>query len=83
MADYVTFTIIVNEVEYHCIATVLSLGYSHRIQINIQEATLFFEPDEEEYYRLVKMPWQAEKDILKFDAQMIEQIVAVLNKMNE
>jgi hypothetical protein len=46
-------------------------GYTHKIRVLINETEVFFEPDEEGRYRVVKMPWQDEKQLTKIDKALI------------
>lgn len=58
-------------------------GHSHKFEVNINGITVYFEPDESGNYRVIRMPWQEEKELQKVDkvllgaiTQKIEDILA-------
>ena len=70
------FAIIINykgqELNYP--AKLLLQGFTHKFQVTLPETDVFFEPDEEGRYRVVKMPWQEEKVLLKIDKALLAEI---------
>jgi hypothetical protein len=60
----------------------LLYGYSHQIKMVVDEMEIYFEPDEEGIYRVLKMPWQKQKDFEKMDRALLyaiqQKIIEVL-----
>jgi lipoprotein NlpI len=46
-------------------------GYTHRYKIWIDEAEIFFEPDEEDSYRAISMQLQDQKALEKIDKDLL------------
>ncbi len=58
-------------------------GYTHKIKVQIGEAEVFFEPDEEGGYRAVKMPWQEQKDLEKIDHRLLSLICQKIQEVTQ
>ena len=56
-------------------------GYSHKIKILVEKTELFFEPDEEGNYRLIKMPWQEQNELEKIDRELISEIQQTIHEI--
>lgn len=60
-------------------AQLLALGYTHKIQVDVNGQEVLFEPDEERNYRAVianpSQDKQVDVELLKIIAQTIEAIV--------
>ena len=54
--------------------SLLLYGYSHQIKIQLDDMEIYFEPDEEGIYRVLKMPWQKEKDFERIDRGLLYAI---------
>jgi hypothetical protein len=74
MTDEFTLSIIYRGEERHFPAKLLLHGFTHRFQVSLPETEVFFEPDEEGSYRVVKMDWQEEKPLLKIDKGLLGAI---------
>ena len=79
MAEFVTLTIGTQNFTIK----VIDRTHSHLLQVTGENITLFFEPDEEGSYRVIKMPWQKEQDIKKVDVQLIQEIMTLLNTIHQ
>lgn len=67
----------------HIFTAVLQrVGYSYRIVVQLDEALICFEPDEERNFRVVLMPGQPEAAMERIDkallAELHDQLVALL-----
>ena len=56
-------------------------GYSHKIRILVDETEIFFEPDEEGNYRVIKMPWQQQAALEKIDRELIYEIQQTIHEI--
>jgi len=63
-----------NSQELEFTAQLLLQGYTHKFKVLIDQAEVFFEPDEEGHYRAVKMPWQDQRDLEKIDRGLLSAI---------
>jgi hypothetical protein len=63
-------------------ANLILQGYTHKFRVMVDDAEVFFEPDEEGHYRAVKMPWQEERHFVRTDLALLgeiqQQIEAIL-----
>ncbi len=57
-------------------AKLLLEGYSHKFEVTIDEAKVFFEPDDSGSYRAIKLDWQDEKELMKIDRKLLGEISA-------
>ncbi len=55
-------------------ARLLQQGYSHKFEVTINDKPVFFEPDDAGSYRVVKMPWQNEKELLNINKTLLAEI---------
>ena len=55
-------------------AILLLQGYTHKFKVIVESKEVFFEPDEEGYYRAVCMPWQNEKELQQIDKNLLKAI---------
>ncbi len=55
-------------------ARLLLQGYSHQFEVDINGVLVHFEPDDSGSYRVLKMPWQEEKELLKIDKTLLAAI---------
>jgi len=64
-------------------ARLLQQGYTHKFEVTVGGKLVFFEPDDAGSYRVVKMPWQNEKELLGIDkillAEISKKIEAILS----
>lgn len=81
MPDYFIFSINVYGSKKDVTIKLLPSNYVTRVQVLIDNDKLFFEPDEEGQYRLIKMPWQNESEIIKVDTEIIQQIISLLHDL--
>ena len=63
-----------NSQELEFTAQLLLQGYTHKFKVLIDQAEVFFEPDEEGHYRAVKMPWQEQRGLEKIDQGLLSAI---------
>jgi hypothetical protein len=60
-------------------AQLLQLGYTHKFQVEVNDVTVLFEPDEERNYRAMIDPEQMDKPLdvalIQAIAEAIEQLV--------
>jgi hypothetical protein len=61
----------------------LEQGYTHRYKVWIGEAQIFFEPDEDDSYRAIKMPGQDEKMLNKIDRKLLLVLQQQLESMDK
>ena len=47
------------------------VGYSYRIVVQVNEASVCFEPDEERNFRIVLMPGQSEREMERVDKALL------------
>jgi len=82
MIDKFELEVMCNGVQKEFHAKLLLQGYTHKFKVLIDGTEVFFEPDEEGSYRVVKMPWQNEKELQKIDVNLLqaiqEKIVSIL-----
>lgn len=71
MTDSFTLTINYKGEERGYSARLLLQGYTFRICIHIDEVDVYFERDEEDSFRVVKMPSQDEKKLEKIDKALL------------
>jgi len=81
MPEYFTSSIIIDGCKKGITIKLLPTDYATKIQVSIDGKKLFFEPDEESQYRMIKMSWQNESDVSKFDIETIQQIILFLNDL--
>ncbi|HLY72328.1 MAG TPA: hypothetical protein VKR53_21505 [Puia sp.] len=74
MTDPFTISINYQGKQREFTACLLLQGYSHKFKVQIDELAVFFEPDEEDSYRVIKMPWQDRKALEKVDRQLLFEI---------
>jgi hypothetical protein len=74
MKEEFTLTVNYNGLERHYTTRLILQGYTHKFSVMVNETELFFEPDEEGHYRVVKMPWQDEKEISKIPKGLLSEI---------
>jgi hypothetical protein len=74
MTDEFILQVIYKEEERNLAVQLLLQGYTHKFKVMVDQMEVFFEPDEEGYYRAVKMSWQNEQDFLKIDKNMLQAI---------
>jgi hypothetical protein len=55
-------------------ARLLQQGYSHKFEVMVGDIPVYFEPDDAGSYRVVKMPWQNEKELLNIDKTLLAEI---------
>jgi hypothetical protein len=55
-------------------AQLLLQGYSYKFKVLINELEVFFEPDDEGSFRVIKMPGQDQKALEKLDKQLLFEI---------
>ncbi len=71
-----------NGIVHDFTAKLLQQGYTHKFELKIGGTIVFFEPDDAGSYRVIKMPWQDEKELLKLDKTLLaavsEKIEAIL-----
>lgn len=60
--------------QYQFTARLLLQGYTHKFLVLADDAEVYFEPDEEGSYRVVKMPGQDERQLEKLDKQLLAAI---------
>lgn len=61
-------------------ASLLQMGYTHKIKVTIQDTDLLFEPDEEKHYRAVV----AEPDrasVMRLDQSLLRTICETLDEL--
>ena len=61
-------------------AKFLMSGYTHKIQVEVDEQLIMFEPDEERNYRAILNAAQLEKGA-KIDVPLLQAIAAVLESV--
>ena len=81
MSSYITSSIIVDGYNKDIIIKLLPTDYLTKVQVSIDDNKLFFEPDEEGQYRMIKMLWQNESDVSKVDTGTIQQIISILENL--
>jgi len=74
MTEEFLLSILYKGQEQHFPAKLLLQGYTHKFQVTLPETDVFFEPDEEGQYRVIKMPGQEEKDLSKIDKVLLAEI---------
>jgi hypothetical protein len=60
--------------EVNFTAQLVLQGYSHKFKVLINETDVYFEPDEEGFYRAVKMPGQEEGELAAIDRNLLSLI---------
>jgi hypothetical protein len=82
MTDEFFITIEYKNQEHHFPAKLLLQGFTHKFQVTVFGTDVFFEPDEERQYRVVMMPGQQEKELMKIDKAILaaiqQKITAIL-----
>jgi hypothetical protein len=58
-------------------------GYTHRYKVFIDQAEVFFEPDEEDSYRVIRMPGQDQKILEKIDRDLLFALQQQLESMRQ
>jgi hypothetical protein len=74
MADSFEISIVYKGVEKKLTGYLLVYGYSHQLKMVVDEIEIYFEPDEEGVYRVIKMPWQKQKEFEKIDRGLLYAI---------
>jgi len=59
---------------YDFTAELLVQGYTYKFKVLIQDTEVFYEPDEEGNYRVIKMPWQEIGELEKIDKELLHAI---------
>jgi hypothetical protein len=74
MSDEFTLSIFYNgeHEDYH--TSLLLQGYSYKICVTIDEMKVYFEPDEEGSYRVIKMPGQDENQLEKVNKVLLQEL---------
>ena len=62
-------------------AELLLYGFSYQLKVRINEQDIYFEPDDEGSYRVIRMPWQKEKDFEKIDRTLLYLIQQQLEEI--
>jgi len=57
-------------------ARLLLQGYTYKICVTIDDMEVYFEPDEDGRFRVVKMPGQDEKMLEKVDKELLKSLVS-------
>jgi hypothetical protein len=60
-------------------AKVLHLGYTYKIQVDVDDVTVVFEPDESRLFRAVLV--DAENEVKSIDKKLIETIAQTLDAL--
>ncbi|CAN5698659.1 hypothetical protein BH10BAC2_BH10BAC2_14840 [soil metagenome] len=81
MTDEFILSVEHNGQEHQLKANMIPQGYTHKFRVIIDEAELFFEPDEEGCYRAVMMPGQDEKELLKINRGLMQAIQESIEKI--
>lgn len=58
----------------------LMMGYTHKVQVEVEEQLIMFEPDEERNYRAILTEEQLQKN-KKLDVALLQAIAQVLESM--
>ncbi|HSZ85943.1 MAG TPA: hypothetical protein VK787_07920 [Puia sp.] len=74
MTDPFTITINYNDSQQDFAAQLLQQGYSYKFKVLIDELEVFFEPDDEGSFRVIKMPGQDQKALEKLDKKLLFEI---------
>ena len=74
MTDPFILTVNYKGQEMPLTAQLVLQGYSHRFKILVAGTDLYFEPDEEGFYRAIKMPGQPEGALHAIDRGLLEVI---------
>lgn len=53
-------------------------GYTYKICVTVDDMDVYFEPDEEGGFRVVKMPGQDEKKLDKIDKSLLEELKNIM-----
>jgi hypothetical protein len=62
-------------------AELLLYGYSYQIKVRVNDLDIYFEPDDAGSYRVIRMPWQKEKDFEKIDRTLLYVIQQQLEEI--
>ncbi len=79
MPDQFSLALKYNDEVIEFLVTLVRFSYSYQLQIEVENQTLAFEPDDSGEFRLIRLPWQNESDIKKIDIRLIEIIIENLN----
>ncbi len=79
MPDQFSFPLKYKDEVIEYLVTLVRFPYSYQLQIEVENQTLAFEPDDSGGFRLIRLPWQNESDIKKIDVRLIEIIIENLN----
>jgi len=55
-------------------ARLVQFGYSYRIVVTVIDVEIYFEPDEERNFRVVKMPGQDQQKLEKIDKGLLQEL---------
>lgn len=80
MSEQFHFSIIYKNQELPCSVTLIRLKYTYQLQIQCNDHTLFFEPDESSSYRMTCMPWQDANELEKIDKDLLKLIQDTLEQ---
>ncbi len=74
MTEEFTITVHYKGDDLQFTARLLLQGYSHQFEVDINGVLVHFEPNDSGSYRVLKMPWQEEKELLKIDKTLLAAI---------
>lgn len=76
---YIPVTYQGNELEFE--ARLIQTGYLHKIDVQVNDQLISFEPDEERHYRALISPGYLEKEGRKIDIDLLKAIAGRLESL--
>ena len=74
MSDEFTLSIEYKEKSKDFQARLLLQGYTYKICVTVNDMEVYFEPDEEGRFRVVRIPGQDEKKLEKIDKGLLQEL---------
>lgn len=81
MTEDFTLTVNYKNEEYDFTARLLLHGYSHKFEVEINDTSMFFEPDDSGSYRAITMQGQDDPQLLKIDKVLLKAISQKLEEI--
>lgn len=81
MSEDFTLTVIYKGASQDFTGRLLMQGYTYKISFLIDQTEVYFERDEEGYFRVISMPGQDEKKLEKIDKRLLQSLKEKLEEV--